>query len=175
MEGIECCPIAINYSHMIVQLYIRDIFKTLCLLLSYREMYWIERLQGTGASVVKSSMDASSRVVISSTERPTAVFIDFLTETLYWTDDTQSNSLGASNLDGSSIRTVIDFSSLGFSFSEVGLSIFVHNNNLYYVGNFLGVAVVNIQTLAGKFLYDSGCNVGNGIQIVSEQRQLQGS
>lgn len=137
-------------------------------------MYWTGNVAGTDGTVVKASIDGGIIAVESLVEQPTAIFIDYLTETLYWTDDTQSNYLRASNLDGSTRRTVVDFGSLGFSFREIGRSIVIHNSILYYVGDFLGVASVNIQTMAGKFLYDSGCTIGSGIQIISEQRQQQG-
>lgn len=141
-------------------------------------MYWIISVAGTVPRIEKGSMDGSNRLIFyaSSSVQPKAIFVDFLTETLYWADNTHSNALMASNLDGTLRRTVIDFVPLRISFYSI-LSMVVHNNTLYYVGYFPGIVAVSFLSTASdplRFLYSSSCTNGDGIQIIHEDRQQQG-
>ena len=134
-------------------------------------MYWTD--WGTVAKIEKASMDGSNRSVIHSTNLiwPNALTLDYVSQVLYWAD-AFLDKIESSDVDGSNRRVIVTTG----VYHPFGITLF--EDKLYFSDWIGDISSTNksgessVQILYHQ-TYCSSCP--NGIQVLSEQRQLPGS
>ena len=141
-----------------------------CVLSLYRWMYWTD--WGSPAKIEKASMDGLNRTVIHSTNLawPNALTIDYENQDLYWAD-AMLDKLETSKVDGSNRRLLTD------RFILHPFSITFFKGFLYWTDwqfDAILTAPVDSPTQIRGLVLQLPVNP-NGIEVVSRERQPQGS
>ena len=117
-------------------------------------------------------MDGAGKVILhqDNLERPYAITIDFDNQVIYWADS-NLHRIECSNADGSSRRVVVSSGiDEPFDITLLGDMIYVSDQNV-------GIRVTNKSGgLTVQTVYNEFCSYINtlGLQVVAEERQLQG-
>ena len=110
-------------------------------------MYWTQGSFFREGEVVRAEMDGSNRVaIVSGLVYPLAIALDFQAARLYWVDYS-AYKIQSSSVDGSDLRTVIDFSS---DARLIGIAVFNHR---IYWSNSLSLQSGNMDGQEIRTLY----------------------
>lgn len=136
---------------------------------NYRWLYWTD-YYSSAPKISKMSMDGTERSIIHNTSlsTPYGLTLDYVTQTLYWTDYSL-NKIEKSNVDGSN-RTVVTTLLVNDPYS-----ITFYNGSLYWTDLSYNRILTTAVDSADVTLYvGNAVNDMYGIKAIAEERQPLG-